>query len=511
MANTFLGNFLDRIKFQDSQKEERVQSNSIATNNTDGAIEIEDGLSEYFLNIDFNYNGQSELIDTYREIANYNVVDYAIEDIINEMVSFSDEDSPIQLDLSLLEDDVSENIRKIIYENWDKICRLLDLKESVHRKARQFYTDGRLAYQKVIDKKKPQDGLLDIVELDTRYVTKVRNKTYNKDTNTIDSIEEYFIYDENIQTKTTERQQIGKNKTHKTALKINPNALTYVTSGMQDYKTGIAIGWLHKAVKPANQLRMMENALVIYRISRAPERRIFYVDVANMPKTKAESYIRNLKNMYRNKMAFDPESGKFKDNRHLQTMQEDFWLPRSSNGKGTEVQTLPGGQNLSDIDDVVYFQKQLYKALNIPVSRLEPESMITGGRGAEITRDELKFTKFVSKIRKRFNIALLDLLETEVILTKVMDIKEWDKIKDRINFIYTQDLYLEELRKSEMERDRLELLELYNPLIGKYVSNKYVRQEVLKQSEQDIEQMDKEIQEEKNNEQYKNDEDVGFP
>jgi len=297
-------------------------------------------------------------------------------------------------------------------------------------------------------------------------------------------------------------KETEKNSQFKTAFQLNPDSVVYVTSGLTDPKTGYAISWIHKAVKAANQLRMMENALVIYRISRAPERRIFYVDTANLPKSKAEQYLKNLKNSYRNRMSFDPESGTFKDQRHLQTMQEDYWLPRNSAGRGTEVSTLPGGSNLSDIEDVLYFQKQLYKALNIPISRLESDSMLSFGKQSEISRDELKFSKFVSKIRKRFNLAFLDLLKTELILTKVITIKEWDQICHKIKFRYAQDMYLEESRQSEMIRDRLELLRDLNDYAGKYFSHRYIREEILKQTEQEMENMDKEIADESKNEQY---------
>jgi hypothetical protein len=507
----FFGNFLNKFKLSDDNHDERVQSNQIATESDDGAIEIEDGVSQYTLNIDWSYNSQAELIETYREVANYNIVDFAIDDIVNEMVSFSEHEAAITLNLSDLEDDLSENIRSTIYEKYDKIATMLELDNTVHKRARQFYIDGRLAYQKVIDHKKPTDGLLDVIELDSKFITKIRNKNYDKDTKTITSIEEYFLYDENIQTSRSQSKnnsrQYNHSKQFKEALRLNPNTITYITSGLIDLSTGMAISSLHKAVTPANQLRMMENALVIYRITRAPERRIFYVDTANLPKTKAEQYIRQLKNMHRNKMSFDPDTGSFKDKKHLQTMQEDYWLPRNSNGRGTEVTTLPGGQNLGEMDDVLYFQKQLYKALNLPVTRLEPESSIMGGRGAEISRDELKFSKFVSKIRKRFNMMLLDLLKTELILTKVMTVQEWNKIYSKIDFVYAQDMQLEEMRRAEVQRDRLDLAQLYEPYIGKYVSNKFIRENILMQTEQSMKEMDEEIAEELSDLKYKQPED----
>jgi hypothetical protein len=265
----FFGNFLNKFKLSDDNHDERVQSNQIATESDDGAIEIEDGVSQYTLNIDWSYNSQAELIETYREVANYNIVDFAIDDIVNEMVSFSEHEAAITLNLSDLEDDLSENIRSTIYEKYDKIATMLELDNTVHKRARQFYIDGRLAYQKVIDHKKPTDGLLDVIELDSKFITKIRNKNYDKDTKTITSIEEYFLYDENIQTSRSQAKnnsrQYNHSKQFKEALRLNPNTITYITSGLVDLSTGMAISSLHKAVTPANQLRMMENALVIYR------------------------------------------------------------------------------------------------------------------------------------------------------------------------------------------------------------------------------------------------------
>ena len=503
------GDFLEKISFSNKKEEEQIQSNQIATDLDDGAIQVDaDAVTNFAINLDWSYNNQAELINHYREVANYNLVDYAIEDIIGEMVSFDEDDDPVELDLSDIEE-LSDNIKDKVYESWYKISSILDLRSTIHRRAKSFYIDGRLAYQKVIDAKKPNLGILSTVELDTRAVTKYRSVQYDDQRSVIKGYDEYYIYDESATMKNSKKQETDKTSKYKTALKLDPNSITYVTSGLTDMATGYAISWLHKAVKPANQLRMMENALVIYRITRAPERRIFYVDTSNLTKSKAEQYIRNLKNSYRNRMSFDPESGTFKDQRHLQTMQEDYWLPRNSNGKGTEVSTLPGGQNLSDIDDILYFQKQLYKALNIPISRLESDSMLSLGKSAEISRDELKFGKFVSKIRKRFNLMFLDLLKTDLILTKVIDAKEWDEIEHQIKFKYALDMYLEETKQTEILRDRLELVRDMSDHIGKYFSNRFVREEILKQTEEDLKAMDEEIQSERDNEQYYPKEDKG--
>lgn len=501
------GNFLDKFKFDDEKRLEASHSNQIATETDDGAIQVDmDSITQFAMNLDWTFSSQAELIETYREVANYSTVDFAVEDIIGEMVSFDEDQDPIELDLTGIEDDdMSDAIRDKYYESFEKVCQILDIKQTINRRAKQFYIDGRLAYQKVIDKNNPKRGLLNAIELDSRYVTKYRGVKYDDKDKTITGVEEYYLYDESVGRR-KKNKDTTRNSQFKEALQLNPKSIVYVTSGLTDPKTGYAISWLHKAVKPANQLRMMENALVIYRITRAPERRIFYVDTGNLPKSKAEQYLRNLKNSYRNRMSYDPESGHFQDQRHLQTMQEDYWLPRTAKG-GTEVSTLAGGQNLDQIEDVIYFKKELYRSLNIPISRLESESMMPLGRTAEISRDELKFSKFVSKIRKRFNMLFLDLLKTDLILTNVVTAKEWEAVEQKIRFKYALDMYLEEMKQSEMLRDRLELAKDYEQYIGKYVSHDTVRKQILKQSEQDVEYEDKKIAEEMNNKQFSPEED----
>jgi hypothetical protein len=494
----------DWLKGKDIAPDEdsRVLSNQITAPNNDGSIDVENSVNNFILNFDWSANSQADLINKYREVANYNEVDYAIQDIINEMVSFSEDEEPVKINLDNV--DISDNIKDKIQEKWDKICKILYLRDTIHQRASNFYIDGRLAYQKVVDSKNLKKGLINIIELDTRNTTKVRNINYNETTKTIEGIEEYFIYKESSDkaTKTT----VGGAQ-FKEALQLSKESITYVTSGLIDPKTGYAISWLHKAVKPANQLRMMENSLVIYRITRAPERRVFYVDVGNLPKSKAEQYLNNLKNSFRNRMSYDPESGSFKDQRHLMTMQEDFWLPRTSGGKGTEVSTLPGGANLDSIEDVLYFLKRLYKALNIPTSRLEQDSIMSiGGRGQEISRDELKFSKFVSKIRKRFNMMFRDLLKTELILTNIIKSSEWVEIENNISFIYAQDMYLEERKFFEMMRDRLELAKDMNEYVGKYYSHDFIRTKILQQTDEDIKVIDKEIEAESKLDKYKPDE-----
>ena len=501
------GAFLEKLKFKDDKAEDRVHKNQISVDvSDDGAVEVNESLHQYMWNVEWSYKNQKDMINTYREISNYSVVDYAIEDIINEMVSYNDDEYPVDLDLSDLDEEFSEKIRDTIYEKWQKITELLDLSNTIHNRARRFYVDGRLVYQKVIDKNKPQGGLLDIVELDSRYVTKIRNVEYNKETNTVDKIAEFFLFDKE---ESNNKNKRGGGKTGGDMV-IFPESLCYVTSGLVDPINNNAISWLHKAINPANKLRMMENSLVIYRITRSPERRIFYIDVAGLNPSKAESHINKIKNSYKNRMSFDPDKGSFVDQRHLQTMQEDFWLPRSSEGRGTEVTTLQGGASLGELDDVLFFQKQLYKSLNIPESRLESDNMFSASRSSEITRDELKFSKFVSRIRKRFNMMFLDLLKTELILTKVIDCEEWDKIKNKLKFLYAQDLYLEELRKAELLRDRLDLAREIKEHVGKYYSNEFVQRRVLKMTDKEIEEQDELIDKEKKIDKFKPSETEGY-
>lgn len=500
-----LYDWLGKFFTQDEKDDKKTLSNQIASENQDGAVEVSDNALSYVTDLDFGYSDEVEMINNYRQIANYNEVDYAIEDIVNEMVNFSEDSAPVELDLT--EADISDNIKERIQEKYDKIIKLLDLKNSVHTKAKQFYIDGRLAYQKVINKSSAKQGLQRIIPLDVINITKIRKVDYDEQTQTIRDIKEYFIYNEERDTK---KRATDSKSQKRQPMQLHPDSITYVTTGMIDPTNGYAIGYLHKAVKPANQLRMMENALVIYRITRAPERRVFYVDTGNLPRNKAQQYMKKLSQSVKNRMSYNPDTGDLKDTKHHQTMQEDFWFPRNSNGRGTQVDTLPGGQNLGDIEDVVYFQKRLYKALNVPVSRLESDAMLQFGRATEINRDELKFSKFVSKIRKRFNMALLDLLKTELVLTKVMTEKEWDDIVDDVQFQYAQDMYLEEQKKFEMMRDRLELHRDIQPMIGLYYSHDYIRQEILKQTDEDIKEMDKQIKKEQSDPRYKVEEPDSF-
>lgn len=496
--------FFEGDKF--NSDEEIENTNRITTDNRDGALEVSTGggqFSRVFFNGDWSYNSQADLIDTYRTISMYNAVHYAIEDIVNEAVSFSEDEDAVIMDLTDIDQTVlSENIKKKVHESFDKVYRILDLNNTIHQRLRLFYIDGRAAYQSVINLKAPKKGLVDAVELDVRDITYIRELDIDQTNGVVKGYKESFVYNRSG-TNRKSKKDTDVNKTYQSqSITLNSDSIVYVTSGLTDPMTGYSISWLHNAVKPANQQRMMENALLIYRIVRAPERRVFTLNMSGIPASKRESELRNTKNNYRNQMSFDPEKGMFKDERHLMTMQEDYWLPAGEDGPSTTIDTLPEGKNLSDIDDVLYFQKELYKALNVPLSRLDNDSTFSFGRQSEISRDELKFSKLVSKIRQRFSMIILGLVKTDLILSNIITEKEWESFYQDIKLIYSQDLYLEEMRKNELYTTRLELVEAYEKYIGKYVSNEFIRTEVLKQTENDIKEQDKLIQKEKENKQY---------
>ena len=353
---------------------------------------------------------------------------------------------------------------------------------------RRWYVDGRIYFHKVIDPKSPRKGLTEIRYIDPRKIKKVREVTKKRDTKgkgveMVEATAEWFVYNE---------KGISAANTN-AGLKISSDSITYVTSGVIDQTKNMVMGHLHKAIKPTNQLRMIEDAVVIYRIVRAPERRIFYVDVGNLPKVKAEAYLRDVMARYRNKLVYDASTGEVRDDRKHMSMLEDFWLPRREGAKGTEVSTLSGGQNLGEISDVEYFQKKLYQSLNVPMSRLDSDNGFNMGRAAEITRDELKFTKFVQRLRKRFTQVFNDVLKTQLVLKGIITIEDWTKIKEHIQYTFLKDGYFAELKNAEMLRERLSLAQEVSPYVGKYYSVEYVRKNILQQTDEDILEIDRQI------------------
>jgi hypothetical protein len=428
---------------------------------------------------------EEELIRRYREIAIYPEVDTAIDDIVNEAIVADERDQSVSLSLDNL--NLSQKIKSKIRDEFDEILKLLQFEEKGHDIFKRWYIDGRVYYHKVINPDKPRLGLSELRYIDPRKIRKVREiKKQRSNKNGVEmtqSVNEWYVYNEKGMT--SPNSNMG--------LKITTDAISYCTSGVIDQNKNVVLSYLHKAIKPVNQLRMIEDAVVIYRIVRAPERRIFYIDVGNLPKVKAEQYLKDVMARYRNKLVYDASTGEMRDDRKHMSMLEDFWLPRREGGRGTEITTLPGGQNLGEIQDVQYFQKRVYKALHVPISRMEQDNGFNLGRSAEITRDEVKFTKFVQRLRKRFTGLFQDLLKTQLVLKGIITIEDWDSIKSHIQYDFLQDGHFAELKNSELLRERLNLANEVTPYVGKYFSVEFLRKNVLRQTDEEIEEIDRQI------------------
>ena len=439
-----------------------------------------------YLDMEVTAKNDIDLIKRYREIAQHPECDMAIEDIINETIVSDERDASVSVSLDKLA--VSDAIKAKVRDEFDEVLRLLNFDEKGHDIFRRWYVDGRIYFHKVIDPKSPRKGLTEIRYIDPRKIKKVREVAKKRDNKgkgveIIETTAEWFVYNEK-----------GISSANSNAgLKIAADSITYVTSGVIDQTKNMVMGHLHKAIKPTNQLRMIEDAVVIYRIVRAPERRIFYVDVGNLPKVKAEAYLRDVMARYRNKLVYDAATGEIRDDRKHMSMLEDFWLPRREGAKGTEVSTLSGGQNLGEISDVEYFQKKLYQSLNVPMSRLDSDNGFNMGRAAEITRDELKFTKFVARLRKRFTGVFNDILKTQLVLKGIITIEDWSRIKEHIQYTFLKDGYFAELKNAEILRERLSLAQEVSPYVGKYYSVEYVRKNILQQTDEDIIEIDGQI------------------
>ena len=423
----------------------------------------------------------STLIQKYRGVAQHPEVDAAIEDITNEAVSGGSE---IGISVNMDGTDLSKQIKTKITEEFDSLLYMMKFGDMGHDIFRSWYIDGRKVFHLVIDEKNPKKGVQDIRPVDASKIRKVKEVIRKKDPQTgatiIEGQNEYYIYQE-------------KPGQQNSGIKLTKDSVIYTTSGLLDATQRHVVSYLHKALKPINQLRMMEDSLVIYRLARAPERRIFYIDVGNLPKGKAEEYLRNIMTKYRNKLVYNASTGEMQDDRKHMSMLEDFWLPRREGGRGTEITTLPGGENLGQIDDIVYFQKKLYKSLNVPVNRLEQEAQFSLGRSSEITRDELKFQKFINRLRKRFSMLFMDLLQTQLVLKGIVTEEEWQEMKQFINIDYQKDTHFSELKESELLRERLGTLREMDEYVGKYFSAEWLRKNVLMQSEEDIKMIDDQI------------------
>ena len=457
----------------------------------DGTIEVAGGgFFSSVLDTDGRDKTENDLIRRYRDIAIQPECDSAIEDIVSEGIASNEYDAPVALRLDRLE--YSTKVKKRIHEEFDRVLQLLDFNVKGHDIFRRWYVDGRIYYHKVIDKKDPRKGITELRYIDPRKIKKVREviKDRPDPVTGIDKRKqtlEYYLYNEKVTDNSAAPQ---------TALKITKDSVAFCPSGLVDQTKGSVLSYLHKAIKPVNQLRMIEDALVIYRISRAPERRIFYIDVGNLPKIKAEQYLKDVMSRYRNKLVYDASTGEIRDDRNHMSMLEDFWLPRREGGRGTEITTLPGGSNLGEIDDIVYFQRKLYRSLNVPISRMEAEQSFSLGRSTEITRDELKFSKFVQRLRKKFAALFHDILRTQLVLTGVIAEEEWDLIKEHIQYDFLQDGHFAELRDTEILRERVEMLGQVEPYVGNFFSKAWVRKHILHQTQDEIDEIEKEIEDE---------------
>ncbi len=476
----------------------------VPPNNADGVDNfIASGFYGQFVDIEGVYRTEHDLIKRYREMAIHPESDNAIEDVVNEAIVSDSYDSPVEIELSNV--NASDKLKDKIREEFRYIKELLDFDKKSHEIFRNWYIDGRLYYHKVIDLKKPEDGIKELRYIDPMKMRYIRQEKKPKNKDGVDlsrmdeksktfypEIEEYFVYSPKPNYPLGMVSGAGGQK----GVKIAKDTITYVNSGLVDRNKGTVLSYLHKAIKALNQLRMIEDSLVIYRLSRAPERRIFYIDVGNLPKVKAEQYLRDVMMRYRNKLVYDASTGEVRDDRKFMSMMEDFWLPRREGGRGTEITTLPGGQNLGELADIEYFQKKLYRALGVPESRIANDGGFNLGRSSEILRDELKFTKFVGRLRKRFANLFSDMLRTQLILKNIISTEDWDAINDHIQYDFVYDNQFSELKESELMDGRLATLATIEPYIGKFYSQDWVRRKVLRQSDTEIKEIDEQIEQE---------------
>ena len=459
----------------------------------DGTIEVAGGgFFGQVLDTDGRQKSDYDLIRRYRDIAQQAECDTAVDDIVNEGIVSNQNDQAVQITLDRLP--YPEKIKRKIRKEFSEVLRLLHFERKGHDIFRRWYVDGRIYYHKIIDPKNTRKGITELRWIDASKIKKVREVAKKVDPKTgvemVEKFEEYFLYNETSVYGGGHPVDTGQ------GLKIAADSITYVPSGLIDGNSGRVLSYLHKAIKPVNQLRMIEDALVIYRISRAPERRIFYIDVGNLPKIKAEQYLKDVMSRYRNKLVYDATTGEIRDDRNHMSMLEDFWLPRREGGRGTEITTLPGGSNLGEIDDITYFQRKLYRSLNVPISRMDTESGFSLGRATEITRDELKFTKFVQRIRKKFVPLFTDVLKTQLLLKGIIAPDDWDEMQEHIQYDFLQDGHFAELKDAELLENRIQMLDGIQSYIGTFFSKEYVLKKVLRMNDAEIDEMNQQIRKE---------------
>ena len=496
------------FSIEDGDDKPKGAVSPVPQNNEDGVDHyLTSGFFGSYVDIEGVYRTEYDLIKRYREMALHPEVDGAIEDIVNEAIVSDTNDSPVQIELSNLR--TSDSLKKKIREEFKYILSLLDFDKKCHEIYRNWYVDGRLYYHKVIDLKNPSDGIQELRYIDAlkmRFVRQAGSKNSQRDVKYqpngekdprdagFPSVQEYFIYNQSS-SQIGSIASRGSNQASQ-GIKFSKDSITYCTSGLVDRNKNLTLSYLHKAIKGLNQLRMIEDALVIYRLSRAPERRIFYIDVGNLPKLKAEQYLRDVMMRYRNKLVYDSSTGEIRDDKKHMSMLEDFWLPRREGGRGTEITTLPGGQNLGELSDIKYFQEKLYRSLNVPSSRIGGQEGFNLGRSSEILRDELKFTKFVGRLRKRFSAMFHDLLRTQLILKNIVSPEDWEIMSEHIQYDFLYDNHFSELKNAELMTERLNIAATAEPYIGKYYSQDYVRRKMLRQTDEEIIEQDKLIKKE---------------
>ena len=469
------------------------QESFVPPDSYDGAYTLEaGGVFGTLMDFTGSVRDENQLVVQFRNMSLYPEVDQAIEDIVNESIVMDNDKKPVKLDLEQV--DLSDNIKNKIYSEYDNILKLLNFHNHAFDIYRRWYVDSKLYYHIMIDKENPQKGITElraINPLSIKKIQKVKKEQKFIGQNRVPfvkDVEEFYVY--------TDTSKGSLTPTSSSGIKIAVDSICYTHSGVIDSNTKRVVGYLQKAIRPLNMLRQIEDAVVIYRISRAPERRIFYIDVGNLPKQKAEQYIKGIMNRYRNKVTYNATTGEVTDGRDHLHMLEDFWLPRREGGRGTEITTLEGGQNLGEMEDVEYLLKKVYRSLNLPISRMEPDNGFNMGRSAEITRDEVKFSKFIDKLRMKFATMFMKLLRVQLILKGIMSEDDWKKIEPDINFKYNRDSHFSELKQSEIMRDRLELLSQADEYIGRYYSVDWIRRNILHQSEEEINKIDSEIQKE---------------
>ena len=481
------------ISRKGEEKEEQNVKSFVPVARDDGAMEVSAMGGAYGTVVDLEGSAKNEadLVSKYRTMMQQQECDSAVEDIVNEAIIIEDEAA---VNIVLDNIDISKQLKNKIRQEFDNVLKVLDFNNSGYDIFKQWYVDGRLYYHIMIDEKSPRDGIKEVRKIDPRKIKKVRERKTETDERTKVKVErgynEYYLYNPKGISSTNSQAMI----------KISTDSICHITSGLVDPNNKMVLGYLQKAIKPLNQLRMLEDATVIYRLSRAPERRIFYIDVGNLPKMKAEQYLSDMMTKHKNKLIYDASTGEIKDDRKFMPMMEDFWLPRREGGRGTEITTLPGGQNLGEMDDVEYFKRKLYKSLNVPITRMESDGQFNLGRASEVTRDELKFSKFINRLRTRFAHLFSNLLEIQLVLKGNLTRNDWRKIKNEIYYDFPHDNYFTELKQAEVLRERLGLANEIDEYVGKYYSLNWVRKNVLQMTEEEIRDMDKEIKKEESDE-----------